>query len=111
MLLDDLKQSFPNTNFVGIRLIAPRDFRSFISRYNPVNEDQLKKYRKDKFCSIKGSGYHSYFAMLTSALSNDVDFDVDEGASKVKIKSAFIKSLKSKSLNKKVLGEFISLVV
>jgi len=49
--------------------------------------------------------------MLTSALSNDVDFDVDEGASKVKIKSAFIKSLKSKSLNKKVLGEFISLVV
>ena len=111
MLLDDLKQSFPDTNLIGIRLITPRDFRSFISRYNPVNEEQLKKHRKDKFCSIKGSGYHSYFAMLTSALSNDVDFDVDEGASKVKIKSAFIKSLKSKSLNKKVLGEFISLVV
>ena len=38
-------------------------------------------------------------------------FDVDEGATKAKIKSAFIKSLKTKKLNKTVLGEFISLVV
>ena len=38
------------------------------------------------------------------------DFEVDDGATKAKIKSAFIKSLKTKKLNKKVLGEFISLV-
>ena len=36
--------------------------------------------------------------------------NVDDGATKAKIKSAFIKSLKTKKLNKKVLGEFISLV-
>ena len=42
--------------------------------------------------------------------AQDVEFEVDEGASKAKIKSAFAKSLKTKKLNKKVLGEFISLV-
>jgi len=43
-------------------------------------------------------------------LNNDADFDVEEGASKAKIKSAFVKNLKTKALNKKVLGKFISLV-
>ena len=49
--------------------------------------------------------------MLSNSLNNDVNFNVDEGASKAKIKSAFVKSLKSKSLNKKVLSKFIDLVV
>ena len=38
----------------------------------------------------------------------NLNFDVDDGATKAKIKSAFVKSLKTKKLNKKVLGEFIS---
>ena len=59
---------------------------------------------------IRNSGYDAYFGLACSALSQEVDFDVDEGASKSKIKSAFVKSLKTKKLNKKVLGEFISLV-
>jgi len=45
-----------------------------------------------------------------TALSSDSEFDVDDGASKAKIKSAFAKSLKSKKMNKKVLGEFIELI-
>ena len=47
---------------------------------------------------------------LQHALSQDSEFEVDDGATKAKIKSAFVKSLKTKKLNKKVLGEFISLV-
>ena len=39
-----------------------------------------------------------------------LDFTVDDGATKGQIKSAFVKSFKSKKLNKKVLGEFISLI-
>jgi hypothetical protein len=35
---------------------------------------------------------------------------VSEDASKSQIKSAFVKSLKTKKMNKKVLGEFIELV-
>ena len=49
--------------------------------------------------------------MSANALAQDSEFEVEEGATKAKIKSAFAKSLKTKKLNKKVLGEFISLVV
>ena len=35
---------------------------------------------------------------------------VDDDATKAEIKRAFVKSLKTKKLNKKVLGEFVELV-
>ena len=53
-------------------------------------------------------GYAKYFGLSSASLSNETDFEVDEGATKAKIKSAFMKSLKTKKLNKKVLGEFVS---
>ena len=67
-------------------------------------------WKKLKSFCIKNSGYDAYFGISSTALSQDAEFDVDEGATKAKIKSAFVKSLKTKKLNKKVLGEFISLV-
>ena len=42
--------------------------------------------------------------------NDDAEFEVAENATKGQIKNAFVKSLKIKKLNKKVLGEFISLV-
>ena len=48
--------------------------------------------------------------MVDQSLSNEVEFDVEEGATKAKIKSAFAKNLKSKALNKKVLSQFMDLV-
>jgi hypothetical protein len=48
--------------------------------------------------------------MSATALSQNSEFNVDDAATKSEIKSAFIKSLKTKKLNKKVLGEFISLI-
>ena len=81
--------------------------------YDQNTDDYWKLHRewkKLRSFTIKNSGYHAYFAMSAASLSQDADFEVDEGATKAKIKSAFIKSLKTKKLNKKVLGEFISLV-
>ncbi len=48
--------------------------------------------------------------MSASNLADYAEFEVAEDATKSQIKSAFAKSLKIKKLNKKVLGEFISLV-
>jgi ribosomal protein L23 len=48
--------------------------------------------------------------MSATALSQDTEFEVAEDATKSQIKSAFVKSLKTKKLNKRVLGEFISVV-
>ncbi len=108
LLLSDLKESFPYTNFIGIRLAGVRDINSMVRRY--TGEDSAKSVRKDKFFSLKTSGYDSYFLMVDQSLSNDVEFEVEEGATKAKIKSAFAKNLKSKALNKKVLSQFMDLV-
>ena len=67
-------------------------------------------WRKNKTISLKTSGYHVYFGISSTAISNDADFEVQEDATKAQIKKAFNKSLKSKKMNKKILGEFIELV-
>ena len=99
-----------DVNFIGIRLCGPREINNFVRHYEFVSDDVIKQIKKEKFYDIKESGYTSYFAMMTSALSNESEFEVEEGASKAKIKSAFVKNLKTKALNKKVLSKFMELV-
>jgi hypothetical protein len=114
LMLQNLRDNFPTVNFVGIRVLEGRDANGFLRLYHDQNSSTFRKlqseWKKQRSFAIKTSGYHAYFAMSASSLSQDSDFEVDDGATKAKIKSAFIKSLKTKKLNKKVLGEFISLV-
>ena len=70
----------------------------------------MKGAKKEKYFDIKESGYTSLFAIMSSGLNNDTELSVEEGATKAKIKSAFAKNLKNKSLNKKVLSKFMDLV-
>jgi hypothetical protein len=114
MMLHNLRDNFPSVNFVGIRVLESRDANSFIKMYYDQFTDEYQKvfgdWKKLRSFTIKNSGYHAYFGMSASTLSQNSEFEVDDDATKAKIKSAFIKSLKTKKLNKKVLGEFISLV-
>ena len=116
ILLRNLKDNFVDMNLIGIRVLAPRDANQFIKMYHgdTWSEEAVKinnTWRKEKSFTIKNSGYDSYFGMSATALNQETDFEVSEGATKAKIKSAFVKSLKIKKLNKRILGEFISLVV
>ena len=114
LLLKNLKDNFSDINLIGIRVLAPRDANSFIKMYheNYSEAEKLQSHwRKEKSFTITNSGYDAYFAMSATALNQETEFDVDEGATKAKIKSAFVKSLKTKKLNKRILGEFVSLVV
>ena len=113
LMLRNLRDNFPTVNFVGIRVLESRDANHFMKLYAVPGADLCKiqnDWKKLRSFTIKTSGYHAYFALSANYLSQESDFEVDEGATKAKIKSAFIKSLKTKKLNKKVLGEFISLV-
>ena len=110
VLLRNLKDRFPSTNFIGIRLINNREARNFIRMHEGENEKLFAEWKKNKSCVIRSSGYDAYFAMSASNLADDAEFEVAENATKGQIKNAFVKSLKIKKLNKKVLGEFISLV-
>ena len=115
LLLEDLKTSFPNINFIGMRLLVSRDAGQFVRRYTGYEDEtyerMMKRWKKEKSFAIKGSGYHTYFGLSSSALANDDEFEVQEDATKAQIKRAFVKSLKTKKMNKKILGEFIELVV
>jgi hypothetical protein len=102
-------------NFIGIRVLEGRNFGRFVNMYHENYSKEYDKIQNDwkklKSFTITKSGYDAYFGMSATALSQDTEFDVHECATKAQIKSAFVKSLKTKKLNKKVLGEFISLVV
>ena len=109
-----MKDKFTSTNFIGIRVLESRNFSRFVQMYHSHTDKQYEKIQSDwkklKSFTITESGYDAYFGMSATALSQDSEFEVAECATKSQIKSAFVKSLKTKKLNKKVLGEFISLV-
>ena len=109
-LLKNLQDKFPSTNFIGIRVLANRDAKYFIRLYHGENEKIMSDWRKNKSFTITNSGYNAYFGLSSATLAQDAEFDVDDDATKAQIKRAFVKSLKTKKLNKKVLAEFISLV-
>ena len=114
VLLRNLRDKFSDINFIGIRVLEGRDAGNFIRRYcGYYGEEFLKTmnaWKKEKAFTIKKSGYHSYFGLSANALAQDSEFEVAEDATKSQIKSAFAKSLKSKKMNKKILGEFVELV-
>ena len=114
ILLRNLRDKFKDINFIGIRVLESRDAGSFIRRYcgyfGAEHDRTMSTWRKEKAFTIKKSGYNAYFGLSANALSQDAEFEVKEDATKTQIKSAFVKSLKSKKMNKKILGEFVELV-
>ena len=114
IFLRNLRDNFQDINFIGIRVLESRDAGHFVRRYCGWYGDEYGKaignWKKQKAFSLKNTGYHTYFGLSASALSQDSEFEVSDDASKAQIKNAFMKSLKSKKMNKKILGEFIELV-
>ena len=114
ILLRNLRDKFKDINFIGIRIVESGAGNSFIRRYYGYYGPEYDKistiWRKEKAVSIKNSGYHTYFGLSANTLARDAEFDVAEDATKTQIKSAFVKSLKSKKMNKKILGEFVELI-
>lgn len=114
VLLRNLRDKFSDINFIGIRVLESRDAGHFIRRYYGYYGDEYDKvmnsWKKEKAFTIKKSGYHSYFGLSSSALSQEAEFSVAEDATKAQIKNAFVKSLKTKKMNKRILGEFVELV-
>ena len=114
VLIQNLKDTFKDTNFIGIRLLPSRDAGSFIRRYHGWSDTEydkiMKGWKKNRSVSIKTSAYDTYFGLSSAAIANDAEFEVKEDATKTDIKRAFVKSLKNKKMNKKILSEFIELV-
>ena len=113
VLLQNLRDKFTDVNFIGFRILPPREASYFAKRYVEYGDELekiMKVWRKEKSFAIKKSGYHVYFGLSASALDSDDTFEVKEDATKTDIKKAFFKSLKGKKMNKKILSELIEFV-
>jgi len=108
-ILEDLRCEFPQTTFTGFRILEKRG-GWFVRQAVQYDEVQIAKWKKEKTIALTNAGYNKYYIVDSDTVQESAEFDVDEGATKAKIKSAFSKSLKSKKNNKKVLGDFISLI-
>ena len=112
MMIENLCHRFPEVNVIGIRVLQGRDVNSWMRRDTSLDDflKLQKVWKKERAVAVNVRGYAKYFGLSSAALGNETDFEVDDGATKAKIKSAFMKSLKTKKLNKKVLGEFVELI-
>ena len=114
-LLTNISEKFPSVNFIGIRLMEGSSARRFINNNCDYNydmvENMMKVWKKRRSISLDNTGYKKYFGISSSSLSNQSEFEVSEDASKSQIKRAFVKSCGAKKLNKKILSEFIELIV
>tara|TARA_B100000902_G_scaffold270808_1_gene256701 strand:- start:2912 stop:5107 length:2196 start_codon:yes stop_codon:yes gene_type:complete len=118
ILLDDVKDTYPEVNIIGFRILQRREASQFIRTYlygGDYWQDLDKKmaqWKKDKCFSLEGTGYAKYFAIAATALNDDYDFEeeTNEAMTKAQLKRAFVKSFKVKKSNKKILNEFVDLV-
>jgi len=111
-LLNNLRDRYPDINFIGIRVLGPREATKFMQMYLNSAEflNAEKSWKNNRSFSMKDVGYTAYFGISSNGLSQNSEFEVNDNATKGQIRSAFKKSLNSKKMNKKVLSEFISLV-
>ena len=118
IILRHLRDKFSTVNFIGMRvLFGNSGISSFIKRYTEYPSSEYEKiisnWNKNKSCSIKTSGYTSYFAISGNSLSSDSDWDTgieDDSPTLITIRNAFKKSLMLKKTNKKILSEFTELI-
>ena len=108
-ILGDLREQFPESTFTGFRILE-RGSSWYIRQATNYDSDLIAKWKKEKSLALTNAGYDKYYVMAADSVQGDSNFAVDEGATKAKIKSAFVKSLKSKKNNKKILGDFIGLI-
>ncbi|WJZ48385.1 peptidase [Synechococcus phage DSL-LC02] len=114
ILLENIKHNFPEVNLIGFRILSGYEFNTFCRR-NLFYEDAkcvkvLEKWKKEKSTEFNGFGYDALYAISSTNLSKDSEFEVDEEASNAQIGKAFRKMLKNKGTNKKILSSFASFV-
>jgi hypothetical protein len=113
-LIRNLRDKFSYVNFIGMRIMEGRDAGYFVDRYfgtyGKEHDNAMSEWKKNKSFFTQKTAYTGYFGLSSNALNQETEFQVHETATKAQIKSAFAKSLKSKKLNKKVLGEFVNLI-
>ena len=107
-LLGILRKTYPECSFLGFRICETRDLTHYLYRLGIGDQDKYKKtWKKDRFAVIDKSSFTELYVLQSNSYSSDVSMEVDDDASKAQIRTAFRKSLKSKSVNRRLLSAFV----
>ncbi len=110
ILLENLKDNFPEVNLIGFRILSGSEFsymyRAIYDKRSWEIDDVMKKWRKEKSFEILESSYDSLYLISNNGISEDSQFEVSENATNTQISKAFRSMLKSKTTNKKILSSF-----
>ena len=116
LFIQNLKENNPGVNVMGFRIVESSGLTTFYHRYchNDYDSQQQlqKQWKKEKSAVLPNPiSYDALYAIHAKATNiEDTELDVDAGASKTQVRSAFRKMLSKKQNNKKILNSFISLV-
>ena len=112
IFVQNLKDHFPNTNVISIRLCSGHEFNRVTYDMDFDTKEKTKaEWRKHKsFINFNSAYTRSLYIQTTSLDDTDNAFEVKEDARKQDISRAFKKSQKNKSTSKRILNEFISVI-
>jgi hypothetical protein len=114
-IIDSLRDSYPETSFIGIRLLGSGDSSHFYRNYFEYGEQQdlaREQWKRERSLTIVDrAGYHKYFGFPSDSLSNNSTISIyATEITKTALTSAFKNSLNAKKLNKKFLNELVELI-
>ena len=107
-----LRDRFPECSFMNIRLLGSGEWHRFKvdcfgDQYTEENVARANaEWKKTKSFICASSYWTVQYGLAASALNTDAEFE-PKSDSKADIKRAFVKSLKGKKMNKKILSSFI----
>ena len=116
LFIQNLKENNPGVNVMGFRIIESSGLTNFYQRYctNDYDSQQQlqKQWKKEKSAVLPNPiAYDALYAIHAKATNmEDTELEVDAGASKTQVRSAFRKMLSKKQNNKKILSSFITLI-
>ena len=111
--LSHLKESFPYVNLLGFRILSKGEGGSYFRQQSVRGyfkgswEEASASYKKNRFFEMDNSGFDKLFILPSTNTTDDHSMEeLNEGATKAQIRSAFKKMFKGKASNKRLLTSF-----
>ena len=109
-LIKAVKDDLPNTSFLGIRILE-RDYKHFYMPYARQSymdfEEMKAQNRKEGMIHFKSNSFDKWYGISGNKLQDDAELEVNQGADKRSISTAFKKMNRGKKTNKVMVKQFI----
>jgi hypothetical protein len=107
-LLNIIRDTHPECSVIGFRICSNRALGQYLKvlGLTDIGSTYCKTLSRDKSVAISKSPYTQLYVVQSRSYNADTEMTVADDATKGQIRSAFRKSLKSKSVNRKMLSAF-----